>query len=139
MTTIVRPFSRKRGGKLIFRLGGGRRAEGGFYLRPKYEVCIYLYTTTRILQDQSFFLSPSFSVTPIHGAPTNLGNETSYRRSAAVKTTGYLRAFQISQKNIFWISRCLYFWISVFFWISGHISGIKELSEAFWCQNKQIF
>ena len=24
MTTIFRPFSRKRGGKLIFRLGGGR-------------------------------------------------------------------------------------------------------------------
>ena len=34
MTTIFRPFSRKRGGKLIFRLGGGRRAQGGFYLRP---------------------------------------------------------------------------------------------------------
>ena len=31
-----RPFSRKKGGFFIFRLGGGRRAEGGFYRRPKY-------------------------------------------------------------------------------------------------------
>ena len=31
---IVRPFSRKKGGKLIFRQGGGRKAEGGFYPRP---------------------------------------------------------------------------------------------------------
>ena len=30
----LRPFSRKKGGFFIFRLGGGRRAEGGFYRRP---------------------------------------------------------------------------------------------------------
>ena len=29
-----RPLSRKKGGKFIFRLGGGRRAEGGFYPGP---------------------------------------------------------------------------------------------------------
>ena len=36
---IVRPFSRKKGGKLIFRQGGGRRAEGGFYPRPSEHNC----------------------------------------------------------------------------------------------------
>ena len=34
----LRPFSRKKGGVFIFRLGGGRGAEGGFYRRPHMEV-----------------------------------------------------------------------------------------------------
>ena len=56
-----------------------------------------------------------------------LGNEKSYQKSAGVKTTRFLRAFWIFQKNMkFWISGFLDFWISGFFWISGYISATKR-------------
>ena len=42
MRTIFRLISRKKGGKLIFRQGGGRKAEGGFYPRPILCVCVMI-------------------------------------------------------------------------------------------------
>ena len=46
-----------------------------------------------------------------------LGNEKSYQRSAGVKTTGFLRAFQISKKWNFLISGFLDFCIFLDFWL----------------------
>ena len=53
-----------------------------------------------------------------------LGNEKSYRRSTGVKTTGFLGLFRFSKTNQ--IFGFLDDWISVFFWISGHILGTKR-------------
>ena len=50
-----------------------------------------------------------------------LGNEKSYWRSTVVKTTGFFQGFPISKKDDF-----LDFFISVFFFISGHISETKR-------------
>ena len=48
-----RPLSRKKGGKFIFRLGGGWRAEGGFYPGPT--VCVSLLYQNFILNSLPIF------------------------------------------------------------------------------------
>ena len=66
----------------------------------------------------------------LHHLTRYLGNEKSYRRSAGVKTTRFLRAF--------WISWFLDFWIFEFldFFLFPAISRQrKELQVTFWCQN----
>ena len=50
-----------------------------------------------------------------------LGTKRAHQRSAIVKTTRFFRAFQIFKKV-----GVLAFWISGYFWISGHISGTKS-------------
>ena len=56
---ILRTFSRKKGGELIFRQGGGRKAEGGFYPRPFF---FPLFTTECL---QICFQSSSVTKTSI--------------------------------------------------------------------------
>ena len=56
-----------------------------------------------------------------------LRNEKSYCRSAGVKTTGIVRAFQIFRRN--WTFGFLGFWISVFFGFLALSCERKELHQ----------
>ena len=60
-----------------------------------------------------------------------LGNEKRYQRSVGIKRTKFSGAFQMFKNRIFGFlnSGFLYFWISVFFWISGYISGTKRVTR----------
>ena len=52
---------------------------------------------THIINFLEYPISPATPPAPYHKKPgwQYLGNEKSYRRSAGVKTTGFLRAFQL--------------------------------------------